>query len=155
MSTKMYNFRLPKEQWWAFAGFCREQYLAEHPMCQLLRTMAERGNGYRVMMNAVDAIVSDEWTVELQLFDEGDTWLIRPLERGHFFMNRADQWADGYDIEKVYYDTRSDVPPEDEKNKLVAEWVDRQIDSGMYLTFSLLNKLVFNMICLNALLVKK
>lgn len=148
MSTKMYNYRLSKEQWWPFAKACRECYHSEHPMAQVLHTLAERGASWRTMLNAVDSIIDDEWTVDLQLFDEGDAYIIRPLERGCFFMNNADQWLE-FGIERVYYDTRSDVPPEDEKNRAVAEWVDEKINSGEFLVFSVLNRHSLESICID------
>lgn len=146
MSTKMYNYRLPKEQWWPFAKACREFYLAEHPMCRVLRSLQPAG--WRTMLNTVDTIVYDEWTADLQLFDEGDTYIIRPLERGYFFMNNADRWSE-FGIERVYYDDRADVPTEDEKNEAVARWVDEKIISGEFLTFTVLNRHVFESICIN------
>lgn len=156
MSTKMYNYRIAKERWWPFAKACREHYAAEHPIPQVLRKFGEDGGGgrtYKKMMDAIESLVDKDWTVDLQLFDEGDTYIIRPLERGYFFMNQFDQWAE-FDLERVYYDNRSDVPPEDEKNEAVAKWVDAKIFDNEYLTFTVLNRDDFRSICFDTLLSK-
>ena len=118
MSIKMYNYRIRKDAWWSFAAAVREFYLAEYPVFKVLAEVSE-GDGitYSKFVEAVD--VFRDWTVELQLFDEGDHWLIRPLEQGYFFMNGHEQWVDEFGLETVWYDDRSDVPPEDEKNRPV------------------------------------
>lgn len=152
MSTKMHNYRVAKEQWWPFAKACRAYYMEHHPIAKLLREISEAGGTYKKKIDTVNTIVAAEWTVDLQIFDEGDTYLIRPLENGYFFMNNfdQDQWAE-FALERVSYDNRTDVPPEDEKNAAVADWVDEKILGGEYLIFTVLNRDNFVSICFDEL----
>lgn len=156
MSTKMYNYRLPKEQWWPFARACRAFYLAEHPISKLLAQSAlEPGANYGSLRRLVNTLVDSGWTVDLQLFDDGDTWLIRPLEHGYFFLNNASGWSWQFGLERVYYDNRADVPAEDEKNASVAEWVDKKILLGEYLTYTVLDHDTFMSICVDQMLAQR
>lgn len=148
MSTKMYNYRLPKADWWVFAKACREYYLVNHPVMEILKASGEGLASYNKITEAVDCFV--EYPVNLQLFDEGDTYLVRPLEIGYFFMNHYDKFAP--DLTPVTYDNRTDVPPEDEKNKIVAEWVDAKIHNGEYLTFTVMDRDDFISIALDRLM---
>lgn len=154
MSTKMHNYRIAKDQWWPFAKACRQFYITEHPIAQALnRTRSFEADGYKAykaMTKTVDAIISTEWTVELQVFDEGETYLLRPLEHGYFFMNHVDQW-EPFGVERVTYDSRTDVPPEDEKNEAVADWVDDKILSGEFFVFNVLARDDFMSICIDQL----
>ena len=131
----MYNFRVPKERWWEVAASVRRYYMQNHPIAQALTKMVGDKVENPKFFEAVDKL-TPEWLVDLQLFDEGDTWLIRPLERSYFFMNNADRWG----VERVTYDDRTDVPPEEEKTKAVAVWVDEQIDAHRYFVFSVLTR---------------
>ena len=74
------------------------------------------------------------------MFDEGDTYLIRPLERGYFFLNTHDRWIQEFGLEPVFYDDRSDVPPEQEKNRAVSLWCDDKIAKGEYLLYQVVTE---------------
>lgn len=139
MSTKLYAHRIAKDRWWMFAAGVRAIYLSEHPVIKMVDALAD-AQTYAEFVDCVDALVEDDWTVDLQLFDEGETWLIRALERGWFFNNNSDRWREGFGVEEVCYDTRSEVPPEDEKNAATADWVDRQIEMHAYVTFQVLTR---------------
>ncbi len=75
--------------------------------------------------------------MELQIFDEGQTWLVRPLERGHLFDNsfRAQRWP----VRLVRCDDRTDIPVRDRRNRQVAQWVDEQITAERYLLCSIIS----------------
>lgn len=151
MSTKMYNYRVAKDRWWEFANACREFYMAKHPYGKAIRAAAaNEGAKYSDLMKIVKAVAAADETVELQVFDEGETYLFRPLEVGWFFMNNCQMW-ETYGVEAVFYDTRSDVPPEDEKNKAVAEWVDEKILAHEYFMYGLLVHATLEDVCLEAL----
>lgn len=145
MSTKMHNYRIPKDRWWDFATACRRYYLDNHPITMAaLRVIADEASAkdtalgrYKAVQQFADTIATD-WTVDLQVFDEGDTYIIRPLEYGHFFMNHHDNFAE-FGLEPVFYDNRADVPPEEEKNKAVADWVDGKIEAREYLIYTVLD----------------
>lgn len=136
----MYNYRIPKDQWWSFCKAVRDYYLAHHPVMQIVRSIkAKDGVGlYTTVSRVADAL--GDWTVDLQLFDEGDTYLIRPLEHGYFFLNKREKFSDGFDLADVFYNNSTDVPPEEEKNKKVSQWSDKKIRAREYLMYPLLNK---------------
>jgi hypothetical protein len=160
MSTKMHNFRIPKDQWWDFAAACRSFYMENYPMLNVLNEIVARqgASAYRKISDIVDIMTRGDtgYTVDLQLFDEGDTWgdtyLIRPLEQGWFFSNNCDDFAAGFNLTQVNYDNRSDVPPEDEKNEAVAKWVDKQIDDKQYFIYNILHRDDFMTIAIDALI---
>lgn len=144
MSTRMYSYRITKERWWELADDVRRSYLEKHPICEVLESIAREvdpliESPYVKMVKIADTFDRD-WEVELQLFDEGETLLIRPLESGYFFMNNSDRWIELFGLEKVYYNDSVDVPPEDEKNKFIAEWVDKRIDEGLYTVFKVITR---------------
>lgn len=139
VSCVMYSYRIPKQRWWEFARACRESYALTHPIpviilksAQVARELPaeEKASKLGDILDAIRKL--DEWLVDLQLFDEGDTYIIRPLERGYFFLNNHEQWA-GFGLEPVFYDDRSDVPAEQEKNHEVSLWCDEKIALGEYL----------------------
>ena len=143
MSTRMYNYRLPKDAWWDFARACRAAYLEEHPISMAFsmssksaQNLDPEGKAER-MGKILDTLKNlNEWMVDLQLFDEGNTYLIRPLERGYFFLNHRCAWEESFGLEPVFYDDRSDVPPEQEPNREVSRWCDEKIEAGEYLMYS-------------------
>lgn len=158
MSRVMYSYRLPKERWWEFAQACREAYAASHPISVLVLKAAQGARELPVDEKAAklgdifDAVSkSSEWMVDLQLFDEGDTYLIRPLERGYFFLNNHARWVKDFGLEPVFYDDRSDVPSEQEPNREVSVWCDEKIALGEYLLYQVvtedsLSKAVFDIL---------
>lgn len=147
MSTVMYSYRLPKDRWWDFARACRTAYLDEHPLpmafsmsSKSAQNLDPKGKAER-LGKILDTIKNlDEWMVDLQLFDEGDTYLIRPLERGYFFLNHHRAWEDNFGLEPVFYDDRSDVPTEQEPNREVSRWCDEKIEAGEYLLYSVISE---------------
>lgn len=136
----MYNVRVPKDRWLEFAADVRRVYLAEHPMPSAFRRFMD-GKPYR---EAMDSVSENNHFVELQLFDEGDTWLVRPLEVGWFFMNHAWEgvWKK-FKVKAVCYDDRADVPKKDRKNKKVARWVDERIEAREYLVYPVLDRATY------------
>lgn len=150
MSIKLYTARVPKDRWDDFAAAVRATYLAEHPSVQdfIQRITDVDGNwSYRQLMGSISA---NDDLVELQLFDEGDTWLVRPLEQGWFFLNHIDAKAwPGFGAKTVFYDNRSDVPKKERRNKKVADWVDQQIESRRYLLYPILDRETYRDIYLN------
>lgn len=140
MSRVMYSYRIPKDKWWELSRDIRRTYLDKHAASVLVNVALKNRNRSPVdRFDALDKIITvvteKELTVDLQLFDEGDTYIVRPLERGYFFMNTAQRWVDGFGLERVYYDDRSDVPTEDENNREVSVWCDKMIEDGEYLVF--------------------
>lgn len=139
----MYNYRIPRSRWWEFASYCRGHYQLHHPVAQVLRKLTFAGDklssAFAEATKAVDELVGQGWTADLQLFDEGGSLLIRPLERGYFFMNNFEEHWKPFGMTEIFYDNRSDVPPSEELNKAIAAWVDQKILDGEYLTYSLIS----------------
>jgi len=128
MSTKMYCYRIEKDQLWPFLDRVRQYYLDREGICQLLKTFEQSLEGLdKAMLYATDR----DFHVDVQLFDEGKTWLFRILEAGYFFMNS--QKKQFPEIEQVFYDDRTDVPDECLKNEEAADWVDEQLRQRHYL----------------------
>lgn len=151
----MYNYRVSKDKWWEFARTVRQFYVETHPLMELLRAISaektdDKMSVFKRMTDAVDTLVDAQWTADIQMFDEGDTYMLRPLENGYFFMNNADKW--GSFIEKVTYDNRGDVPPEEEKNRAVAEWCDHKIEAHEYLIYNVMSRDDFMRTAIDALL---
>lgn len=147
MSTKMHNYRVNKEQWWAFATTCRRYYREHYPIAEVLRELVDRSDDsarmdtFKRVQRVVEAFTgSNDWTVSLQVFDEGNTYLVRPLEQGWFFANELARWSSDFVVTPVSYDNRSDVPPADEANKVVAQWCDARIEAKEYLLFTVLDR---------------
>lgn len=147
MSRVMYSYRLPKDRWWDFARDCRDFYAEKHPLSAAVSRAAssaarlspeERAGALVRMLDLIRK--ADEWFVDLQLFDEGDTYLIRPLERWYMFLNHHARWTQEFGLEPVFYDDRSDVPPELEKNREVSLWCDDKIARGEYLLYQVVTE---------------
>jgi len=133
----MYCYRIPKDLWWPLAAACRDYYHQNHPLVKAAKQLAEKGSKYSEYIKLVDALV-EEGSVTLQIFDEGDTYLIRVLESGWFFLNNFEKWAVG--LQPVFFDNRSDVSPEEEKNRPVADWLDQQIREKRYFLHPIMDK---------------
>lgn len=138
----MHVARVPKDRWLEFAADVRRVYLAEHPFVKLFKSERLDGDTYRKAMDALD---ENESFVELQLFDEGESWLVRPLEAGWFFMNHVHQgvWKK-FKVKAVTYDDRTDVPKKDRKNKAVADWMCERIEAREYLIYPVLDKSTYS-----------
>ncbi|AON96788.1 hypothetical protein BI081_gp037 [Mycobacterium phage Tonenili] len=149
MSTKLYVYRVPKSQWWDFYAAVRRVYLDEHLIARAVRGLAERKAPHRDVRRIINESVP-EYEVELQLFDDGEHWIVRPLESGWFFTNQHHRWLE-FGLVPVFYDDRADVPPEHEANKVVADWVDKQIETHRYLMAPVLNRDAFFSIWIDAL----
>jgi hypothetical protein len=140
----MYAFRLPKAALWDTLAEVRAFYAAEHPVATTLlrnvaaaRTHPEKLDVFLRLMEEVADRSDRDWTVQWQLFDEGEAWIVRPLELGWRFLNEHHRWPA---LEPVFYDNRSDVPPEHEKNEAVALWVDEQVRARRYLVTPVFDK---------------
>ncbi len=157
MSVRLYTFRITKALWWDTLASIRGVYLAEYPIAQAMTVMAnaliEKAETDRSgdiatklqMLSLLDTFSDtytkdpDEgWSVEFQVFDEGDTWLIRPLERGSFLLGRHERWPE---LQPVFYDTRTDEPSVNvPANRATSEWVDEQIKAHRYFVVPVLSR---------------
>ena len=154
----MYSYRIDKSRWWEFARACREFYAENHPVAAVVTAAARNAAAMHAEESAaalgriLDTIrKADDWMVDLQIFDEGNTYLVRPLERGYMFLNTHDRWAREFGLKAVFYDDRSDVPPEQVPNREVSLWCDDKIQSGEFfihqiVTEDSLSKVVFDII---------
>lgn len=147
MSRVMYSYRLPKEAWWEFARECRKVYAASHPVARVMVQAAQAARAMppdAAMSKLADILAAiskmDDWMVDLQVFDQGDTWLVRPLERGYFFLNNHGPWVSEYGLEPLFYDDRSDVPLSEEGNRDVSVWCDTQVAAGDYFLHTVMSE---------------
>lgn len=148
MSTVMYSYRVDKSDWWDVATRIRAFYLTEFPMIKAMKAAAdamfEGGKNRYQTIKFLDAIADgytrnpdESWSVELQVFDAGADWHLRPLERNHFMLNHYEQFPE---LRPVFFDNRSDVPEHQEPNREIAVWVDEQIDAHRYFIFEVLSR---------------
>lgn len=144
----MYAWRFRDGRFEEVLSGARLRYEADHPVVGEIGTMAiaSRRQADRSWAWArVRELIArgehgqQDWLPELQLFrEEGGTWLVRPLEIGHFFTRIAEEMSE--DLEPVVYDDRTDVPAADEANAAVARRVDARILGGNYLLHRLLDR---------------
>lgn len=163
MSRVMYNYRIDKSRWWELSRAVKQAYLEKHPAPELIRTLTPNDGAdtetsvSRIvrLTEVVDILVESNMLVDLQLFDEGETYLIRPLEKGWFFLNNAQRWADEFGLEMVFYDDRSDVSPDDVRNREASVWTDKKIEDGEYLIFPVVTRDTLHQLGLDRLLFGK
>lgn len=142
MNVVRYNYRIHKALWSDFTQVCRETYLNDHPLMQLLKFVADHGDNpldsFKQVSETVNSFDSIHVSSDIQVFDEGDTYIIRPLELGYFFINNAREW--GEFLNEITYGKGTDVQPEEEKNKVVSQWCDEKISRGDYFIFNVLSR---------------
>lgn len=136
----MYNYRIAADQWWPFARACRSMYLTEHPLAKMADSIAAEKITVENFAQVIDGLKKIDLFSDLQMFCDGDTLILRPLERGWFFYNTRERWHARFGLQDVFYDDRSDIPPDRLGNRVVFERCDEKIVSGEYLTFSLINE---------------
>jgi hypothetical protein len=68
--------------------------------------------------------------ISVQLFDFGDDWIFRVLESGYYFANKHKELFPK--LGEVFYDDRSDIPPEDEANEIIADKIDVLVSQKRY-----------------------
>jgi hypothetical protein len=153
MSTVMYAYRIAKDDLWPFVESVRRLYATQSELgmagSKLAAAFIEADRRAEPDEQQLDRIISSfdqltesmdsEQTVELVLYDEGDTWLFRVAERGWFFLDHHDEHD--WPITPVFYDNRSDdMFAETEANYEVARWMDRQAMARRYLLASVFDR---------------
>ena len=131
MSRVMYNYRLPKARWWDFARECRSFYAEKHPISAAVTKAAVSAAGGSTETR-VDTLAR-----MLDVIRKADEWMV---DRGYMFLNNHERWVQGFGLEPVFYDDRSDVPPELEKNRAVSLWCDDKVTKGEYLLYQVLTE---------------
>lgn len=149
MSTVMRVWRIRKSDLWNTLDMIRGHYESHHPVPLEIAVLASvispstspemaqqlRRDALRLARTGETG--QEDWHPEIQIFSEGESCLLRPLEIGTWFGRQVDdqEWP----FEEIHYDNRTDVPAEEEGNKAVAEWLDTQISAGRYVTHMLLD----------------
>lgn len=132
MSTVFYGYRIKKRDFWSFLDKVRTEY--KRDSLSLLRVQVL----YKAIISETikyhealtDLKKNEEVTVvRLQLFDRGNYFYFRVLECGYYFMNRHEEWSE---VEPVFYDSRTDIPPEHKKNRKIVDWIDNEIRQRHY-----------------------
>jgi hypothetical protein len=132
----MYAYRVPTTQLWPFLDAVRAYYIEHNLAYTVMGEIARRADD-AALAHARQWANHTELHVTLQLFQDGETWLLRVLERGYFFLNHWRQVA-AY-LTPVFYDDRSDVPSDAEANAAIAERLDEQIAGRRYLLAPLID----------------
>lgn len=160
MSTVMYNFRVSKQNWWETIAAIRKYFLAHYPPINIIREAVEekakRSDGETTSaIYDVAEQMGEKFELEFQVFDEGETWLLRPLRWrfDHFTIFSYKNW--GIDIKPVFYDNRSDVPEEEERNARVVEWCEEKIKTRQYFTVPVVDQDDFTDIVITNLFFKE
>jgi hypothetical protein len=136
MSTVMYVYRVPAPRLWSLLDALRAYYV-EHNMAFTVMTEIACRTQPDALMHARQWADHTELHATGQLFQAGDTWLLRILENGYFFLNHWPAFT-GF-VQPVFYDDRTDVPVNEAANASIAEWLDEQIAKRHYLLAPLID----------------
>lgn len=151
MSTKMFNFVVPKATAWTALAALREHAHWESPLAEGVRAICwdDFTNGERRLEQWDKFRKTDlarDLSLELQLFDmaraptvqgyEMESWMVRPLERGWWLYAAMEKMTP---FTRCTYCDSTDVPSEDQKNRVLAKWLDAEIDAGNYFLHNLVD----------------
>jgi hypothetical protein len=134
----MYCYRVDKAKLWEVVDQVRAWYEKESAVYYLLGKYREDRTSQESWKKAHELARNQQNHVELQLFDEGESWLFRVLEQGYSFMNHYEKMEWG--VHPVFYDDRSDMPEEWETNYETTEWLDDLISKGHYFMVSIVDQ---------------
>lgn len=142
MSAVFYGYRVGKDSFWEMHAALREAYLAEHWLAQVATKLWPRTSedtARRLLKRLDEKEVQDRAATEIQLFDEGTSYVIRPLEWAHggFFHNQLERLSLPK-VSSVHYDDRSDLSDEELSHKETVDWVEAQIRRGRYFVVPLI-----------------
>ncbi len=147
MSTVMYCWRIKKGDFWNTMHELKQDALMNHGAiavaCQSRNTLLSvTGSKTTVVKAQYDEDMwrmfqtDDNGLLAVQLFDEGRTWLVRPLYYGYQFDEQVKRL--GLPLKEVIYDGRVGEGTRGGEKK--AEWMDDKINSGEYLIHIILGK---------------
>ena len=152
MSTVFYGYRIKKTDWWnAYQAIRKEYWHGEKSATAVLFREMEKKNvtagaGKRIDgLDESDEIFNKlhEWLdAEIQLFEFGDDYIFRVLERGWFFANSVEGMK--LPITEVFVDTRTDWPKEidvAEQTRLldIVDEIDEKIRQHEYVIASIVS----------------
>jgi len=136
MSTVMYCYEISKRNTWKFVEQLKDFYKENGFSPKKLHENIK--DGKITMHEVLETLnnIKDDVKVELQLFDNGRTWIIRILESGYLFMNKQEAYFP--ELKQLFYDDRADKPDDISnadyaKNAIIAEWVDSQLQERHYM----------------------
>lgn len=166
MSTVMYAQRIKKSDLPALMVDLREWGRSESIFAKLALYPEIDGFGWSERLDLMKwardqggqtARNWEELSVELQVFDRDAYYLLRVNQKPVFWFDWPDgaevsslateswtqhlpNWLDDHPLTTlVRYDNRTDIPPEDRGNEIIADWLDDQIKTGMYLIFNVVS----------------
>lgn len=134
----MYCWRIKKKDFWPAMRELKQEGLHNHPVMDVVANMRRQIRS--TLTTALKAQVQYEEDIlrmfqadecgllALQVFDEGRTWLVRPLYYGHNFGNVVEKLKLPFTV--VYYDGRVGQGSRGGEDK--ADWVDEKVGSGQY-----------------------
>lgn len=126
MSTVMHCYKIKKVDWWDFFDKMRNHYIENSITLKLAIAYQKEESTHDFWQFCR----SDENHVSLQLFDFGDDWIFRVLGTGYYFENKHRELFP--ELEEVFYDNRTDIPPEHEANEAIADKIDALMKQKRY-----------------------
>lgn len=147
MSTVMYCWRIKKKDFWETVHRMKQDALHHHGAMTLAAGLRRKLMANQINVSQAQTEYDEEmWNMfnadhdgllALQVFDEGRTWLFRPLYHGFGFRDQIERLE--LPIKEVYYDGRSgDRSHYTTYEK--ASWLDEKIMAGEYLIHIILGK---------------
>jgi hypothetical protein len=153
MSLVYHGYRVDKEDLWDAVEQIREIYRNEHPSVNIINEAIDNldpdtEDVYDTMSELVDVFVDRHSEgmetdfffrdfIRLQVYDLGDELTFRVLEPGYFFGNEVSNRID--QIERLYYDGRSDITEEEKSTKPLVDRVVELQEQDRYMTIPVLS----------------
>lgn len=118
MSTVMYCYKIPKDNWWEFFRKMRQHYIDNSITMKLAKACQET----KLPLEYFEFCKDDNNHIETQLFDFGNDWIFRVLETGYYFHNKHSELFP--ELEEIYYDDRTVIPPEHKANEAISDKIE-------------------------------
>ena len=132
MSTVMYCYKVSKDQWWEVFDLIKNYYFENHRGFKIVRNLSDKITKEDLLFHQAYNTLEDlDLSCEIQIFEIENEYYFRVLEDGYFFMNNRSKIAPGKFLD-CFYDDRTDILPEEEKNLSISEKIDALIKNRHY-----------------------
>lgn len=122
----MHCYKINKMDWWDFFDRITKHYVEDSITLKLAEVYQKEESGYDYWQFCQD---SDNH-ISIQLFDFEPDWIFRVLETGYYFANKHAELFP--ELGEVFYDDRTDIPPEDKANEGIADKIDEMVRHKRY-----------------------
>lgn len=126
MSTVMHCYKIPKTSRWDLFDKVISHYVENSIILKLAEVYRKEESAYKYWQFCNDS----ENHVSFQLFDFEPDWIFRVLERGYYFANNHAKLFP--ELGEVFYDDRTDIPPEHEANEVITDKIDEMVRNKRY-----------------------